>query len=105
MIDPFAVATDSLFSSSIAVSGILTDSNDSQYTVRCVVQNSLSLSLQGFVAQIPENKTTITIIKSDIGIALDKDGYSEVEVNGKTYTVDGIVKENPYAITLSVLEV
>lgn len=105
MIDPFAVATASLFSSSVAVSGVLTDSNSNQYTVRCVVQNNLSLALQGYVAHVPENKTTITIIKSDIGATLDKDDYAEVEVDGKTYSVDGITQEDDYTVTLSVLEV
>lgn len=104
MSDPFAIATSAIFSSSIGVSGILTDTNSNQYQVRCVVQNNLSLALQGYAAQIPETKSTITFSKSSLGIALDKDDYSSVEVNGKTYSVDGVIQEDDYAITLSVIE-
>lgn len=105
MLDPFATAIDSLFSTQVAVSGVLTDSNSNQYTVRCVVQNNLSLALQGYAAPIRDDKTMITISKRSIGIALDREGYFSIEVDGKTFSVDGVTQEDDYTITLSAVPV
>lgn len=105
MSDPFAIATDSLFSTQVAVSGVLTDTNSNQYNVRCVVQSNLTLALQSYATQVRDDRTTITVSKRSIGVALNRDVYSSLEVNGKTYSFDSVAQEDDYTISWYCLEV
>lgn len=104
MFDPFATAIDSIFSTQVAVAGILTDSTNNQYDVRCVVQTSLAFALQGYASPVRDDKITITVSKGSIGVVLSRDAYHSLELNDKTYRVDGVALEDEYSITLYCLE-
>jgi len=71
-----------------------------QYNVRCVVQSSLALALQGYATQVRDDRTTIIISKRSIGVALNRDVISSLETNGKTYSFDSVLSEDDYTISI-----
>jgi len=103
MADPFAIATNSIFSSQIAVSGELTDSDNNQIDARCVVRTSIYQAFPGWDVTLPENKTTIMVMK--VGQTFDSDDIESVSIAGTQYSVDGIMLEDDYTVTFSVKEV
>lgn len=105
MSDPFAIAATAIFNSPIAVSGVLTDINSNQYSVRCVVRTQIQQTFQGWNATLPENKTEIVVLKGSIGVELSRELLESIEVDGITYNIDGVTQDDGYTVALSVVEV
>lgn len=100
MTDPFLQATKAIFNSSIAQNGLLLDSADNLIAIRCVVRDTLYLNGDGFTAQLPESRKAIEVLK-DI---FDYEIGNTITVANITYCIDGILKDDGYALTFSVVK-
>lgn len=98
--DIFAQAVKQIFSSPIAVSAVYTDYDSNQINVRCVVQDYFFQDGSSFSAPIPEWRKVIRILKDNFSYT----SGDTIEIDTKTYKVDGIIKDDLYEVQLSVVE-
>lgn len=100
MTDPFAQATRQIFNSSIANDGLFLDSSENLIAIRCVVRDSLYLAGEGFTAQLPESRKAIDVLKDNFEYEIG----NTITVSNITYSIDGILKDDGYAVTFSVVK-
>ena len=101
---PFLVAARSLFNHPFGVPGIFSDADTNLYTGRCVIIFQTNDAYPSWETTLSENKTTVRLLKE----GFDSDLFEQlvsVEVNGKNYKIDGVVKEDDFTITYSVIKV